>query len=155
MKRITILSLISLAIVLAFVFAPVALAADTPPAPPPVIPDLVVYAIGLGVVWAIVNGLKALSERLGADLTPGASGVALIVTAIIVVQANNIIAWLVAANPSLGPPIAGILGFLVIVLGAMGLKRTEVKARPPAVQQVKDVTPVSTSTGGVTYNPRR
>lgn len=125
MKRIVpILSVIALLLMLT---ASVALAADSPP--PPTTPDVIQLAISIVMTWVVVNGLKALAENFHIDLNGWATVIALTVTGIVVFSLNSILALMVTINPDLGPKIQAVFEILVILLGAKGLKRTELKVR--------------------------
>jgi hypothetical protein len=115
-------------VVMLLAMAPVALAADSPPAP--TIPAVVEAAISLFVTWAVVNGIKALGDWRHVDFSPYASIVIVGVTGMIIYNLNSILAILVVINPDLAPIIGYVFQIAVILLGAAGVKRAELKSRP-------------------------
>ncbi len=89
------------------------------------LPGIVTLAIGALVTYLVTNGLKEVSQWTGRDLSGNAAVITAAVTAIIVFGINTILSTVLQINPALQGQIDGVLQILVILLGAIGFKRTE------------------------------
>jgi hypothetical protein len=88
------------------------------------LPNELVMLVNLVVLYLIVNGLKALSELLGKDLSGWGTILAGAIAATVVFFANQLLAL---APADAQPIINAIFQLIVILLGAIGVKRFEVK----------------------------
>lgn len=88
------------------------------------LPNELQVLIGMVVFFLVVNGLKALSELLGRDLTGWGTIIVGILTATVIFFFNQILAAVPASSQ---PIVQAILNLLVLLLGGMGIKRFEVK----------------------------
>ncbi len=95
----------------------------------PMLPDPVQLVIGAAVTFLVVNGLKDFSNFVGRDLSGWGTIVAAGITAIVVFSINTLLQVAVTIDPSLVPRVNAFLQILVILLGAMGFKRTLSTAR--------------------------
>lgn len=89
------------------------------------LPNELIVVINAIVLFLVVNGLKALSELIGKDLSGWGTVVAGVLAATFVFFLNQILALVPAGQQAL---IAAIFNVLILLLGAMGLKRLEVKS---------------------------
>lgn len=90
------------------------------------LPNELMMLINLVVLFLVVNGLKALSELTGKDLSGWATVVAAVIAATIIFFLNQILAL---APTSAQPIISAVFNIIILLLGAMGVKRVEVKMR--------------------------
>lgn len=88
------------------------------------LPNELQALVGIVVLFLVVNGLKGLSELLGRDLTGWGTIIAGIIAATVIFFINQILAVVPAAQQ---PIVEAFLNFLVLLLGAVGLKRFELK----------------------------
>ena len=100
-----------------------------PVAIPPEILNFLNVALTAALTFVIVEGLKEVSNLIGKDLT----GYATAITAALVAAVISSVQWLVTLIPeTYTPAINGFFAFLVVLLGAYGIRRI-VKARNVAV----------------------
>ena len=88
------------------------------------LPHALETLIGLVVLFLVVNGLKALSELVGKDLSGWTTIVVGIIVATIIFFLNQVLAL---APVEAQPIIAAIFNVIVLLLGSMGIKRVETK----------------------------
>jgi hypothetical protein len=78
----------------------------------------------VAILFVVVEGLKEVSNLLGKDLT----GFATAITAALVGAVLTSLQWLVTLIPeAYAPAISGFFAFLVVLLGAYGVRRLVVK----------------------------
>lgn len=85
-----------------------------------VIPDALVVIISGVAMFAATEGLKALGEWLGFDLTGFAAGLAAVVTGLVVAILNGLLAGVPIV---FGPFVSEILTLLVLLLNGLGFYR--------------------------------
>lgn len=92
------------------------------------IPDPINALIAGLVLFLVVNGLKALSELLGRDLSGWGTIVAAGLTLIVSFNLSVILGVISSiGGPQAASFITGLLQALVILLGGMGVKRFETR----------------------------
>ncbi len=102
---------------------------SAPPTDAPVLPDPLQLVIGAAITFLVVNGLKDFSNFVGQDLSGWGTVIAAGVTAIVVFAINTLLQVAVTIDPALVPRVDAVFQILVILLGAMGFKRTLSAAR--------------------------
>ncbi len=100
-----------------------------PSADLPELPDPIQLVIGAAITFLVVNGLKDFSSFVGQDLSGWSTVVAAGITAVVVFAINTLLQVAVTIDPSLVPKLNAFFQILVILLGAMGFKRTLSTAR--------------------------
>lgn len=86
------------------------------------LPNELQVAIAALVLFLVVNGLKELAHLTGRDLTGWATVIAGVISATVIFFLNQILALLPA---SAQPLVQTIFTLLILLLGAMGIKRVE------------------------------
>ena len=87
---------------------------------PPEILNFLNSVLNVVILFVVVEGLKEVSNLLGKDLT----GYATAITAAFVAAIISSINWLVTLIPvEYTPAVNGFFAFLVVLLGAYGIRR--------------------------------
>lgn len=119
MKRLTVLSLLLIALLTACAPAPTSQAVD--------VPDAIELAIGALILAALTAGFVFIFEKTGLDLRGFAVPISVTVSAYLVAQLQGIINTIPAQYD---PILSTVLQIIVVIIGGLGVLR--LRANQPA-----------------------
>jgi hypothetical protein len=118
MKKIIFVSLLVIVIAAVFV-VPVFAQGSEPPAPSPlVLPDALTGLIALGIGFLVTQGMKAISQKFGSDLSGYAAMITAGLVTSVVAFGNSLLSLVPAAYTE---PVSIVLTLIVSLFGVFGL----------------------------------
>jgi hypothetical protein len=119
MKKLFFVSLLVVVIAAVFVVPVFALQGNEPPAPSPlVLPDALTGLIALGIGFLVTQGMKAISQKFGGDLSGYAAMITAGLVTSIVAFGNSLLSLVPAAYTE---PVSIVLTLIVSLFGVFGL----------------------------------